>query len=209
MRKYSYHLIISICFLLSLVYAKSVLATEGLYEMTSVQGDPARCLIYVVRMQNLDYDALVSCRDLLYPVDESVNNYVVWATPIRVPQDRREPGPMKLGSLSYGKVNFIAKRPFSNIYVTTESNPNVKEPTGSIVMQAIPKSVPFLDKPTTPTPSPKEEAGKPEKAEDVQPTTVKSLKDKLILGFKRAGLAAVFALVAVGGLVFVLTRPRG
>ena len=70
------------------------------------------------------------------------------------------------------------------------------------------KPITFLEKPTENLPENPEATGE-ESQESPTPTPEKSsVRDKVILGLKRAGLASGLALVAIIGLVFVLTRPK-
>ncbi len=62
----------------------------------------------------------------------------------------------------------------------------------------------FLERPTTPTPTPEGEIPEEEEVAAEQLST----GQRLVLAFKRAGVVILLALVAVVGLVFVLTRPR-
>jgi len=150
-------------------------------------------------MQNKNYNMLVSCRDLLYPADTTLFTYVLWGVPTAGGE------PFKLGALGFGKADFTTKTPFTVLFVTAETDERVGSPSGDIVMQGSSQPITFLDKPTTPTPAP---SGK------LSPTptvTIEKLttQQRLLLGLKRAGLISLLALVAVIGLVFVVTRSRG
>jgi len=193
---------VAIFFILSFfVYVKPSFASEGTVEMRSTTNEDYRCWVASIRMQNQIYSILVGCQNLLYPAGENIYSYVVWATP------KEDDKPIKLGQLGYGKAQFQSKTPFSAVYVTTEVNPNVRAPEGPVVMRGQVETIRFLENPTTPTPTPtstKEEEQK--KAEET--TQGKSLRERFALGLKRAGLAAVLAIVAIIGLVYILTRPR-
>lgn len=152
-------------------------------------------------MQNLVYQVPISCRDIVYPVNNTIFSYILWANPVDGSK------PIKLGPINLGKAEFSVKVPFASLFITTEQNPGVKEPTGDIVMKGSIKPITFLEKPGTPAPTiqPGEEGTtSPKQSTTSQP----SVRDRLITGLKRAGLASALALVAILGLVFVLTRPR-
>lgn len=150
-------------------------------------------------MPDQAYRVLVSCRDLLYPAGENIFSYIMWASPTG------GGNPIKLGALGFGKAEFKTKNGFSSLLVTTEVNPKVKKPSGDIVMQGGVQPISFLERPTTPTPTPEGEVSE-EEAE--VPSEQLTAGQRLISALKRAGVVILLALVAVIGLVFVLTRPK-
>lgn len=186
----------------------SILASEGTVELRSTTGQPYRCYAASLLMEDLAYTILITCRDLIYPVDNPrIFTYALWATP------KDTSTPVLLGFLGFGKATFRIVQPFSNLFVTTEENPGTPQPTGPVVMRGDVQTISFLERPTSPTPTPKEEERKEEVTEEVpeeeadmaRPTT----REKLSLAVRRAGLAALFALIALVGLIFVVTRSRG
>lgn len=180
-------------------------ASEGTVELESQTNEPTRCYAVSLRMQNLEYRILFSCRYLIYPVDENIFNYVMWATPAS------GGNAVKLGAVGLGKGEFKTKTAFSSLFVTTESKKDTKIPTGNTVMFGDVQSIMFLEEELTATPtlSPddEEEAEIGEEQEEVKQEM--STRDKLLLAFKRAGIAALFALVALIGIIFVVSRSRG
>ena len=179
-----------------------VLASDGIFELRSLTGDNARCFAVSLLMTNGRYKIVVSCVDLLYPPQPpDIFTYVVWATPI----DGNRP--VRLGELGVGKAQYEAGQQFSELFVSTEQMANVRSPSGNIVMRATAQPIAFLQRPTTPTPVPeKQPQGEtPEQAESENLST----RDKLFTALRRAGIAALLALVAIIGLVFVITRSRG
>ncbi len=194
------------------------MASDGIIELTSTMGKDYRCFVVSLGMQNLEYRIPFACRDLLYPAGENIFTYIVWATPIE------GDAPIKLGSLGLGKGEFKTKTPFSNLFVTTEKNSKTKIPTGVVVMRGTVEPIAFLEKPPAPTltqspekepddsvdeVSDEEQAGEPERADETT-TEFKSLstKEKLLSALKRAGTAALIALVAVVGVIFLISRKR-
>jgi hypothetical protein len=189
-------------FFSSLLFAfaiTAVNASEGRVELRSTTGEDYRCDATSFYMENSSYNILIGCRGLIYPPDEDLLNYVVWATP--------EDGgnPQRLGELGVGKALFRTRESFSSLFVTTEQNKSTRSPEGKTVMRGTIVPISFLEKPTTPTPTPEEQESEIVQEQD---TSELSTKDRLLLGLKRAGLVSFFALLAVIALVFVITRPR-
>jgi hypothetical protein len=183
---------------------KNVKATEGTIELTSQTNEPYKCYAASLRMQNLEYRILFSCRYLIYPVDETIFNYVMWATP------RDGGNPLRLGALGLGKGEFKTKTPFSSLFVTTESKRDTKTPTGTVVMRGSVRAIEFLEVETAPSPVPSPDSE--EEGEEIAEEEVKqelTTREKLVLALKRAGIAALFALVALVGIIFVVSKSRG
>jgi hypothetical protein len=185
-----------------LISKNIVSASEGTFELRSTNQNTYRCFAASLQMQNLMYQVTVSCREIVYPVDETIYSYILWANPVDGSK------PVKLGPINLGKAEFSVKPPFDSLFITNEQNPGVKDPTGDVVMKGSIKPITFLEKPGTPAPT--EQPGQKGTTSPQKSTTnTQSLRDKLLTGLKRAGLASALALVAILGLVFVLTRPRG
>jgi len=134
------------------VVAGGVKANEGTAELRNTTGDRARCWVASVLLKTFSYHVVVSCRDLIYPVDENVFDYVLWINPVgrKVPE--------KLGSLGVGKAQFDTRLAFASMFVTKEGKLNPIKP-GPVAMQGNIGSVPFLEvapgEPTlTPIPTP-------------------------------------------------------
>lgn len=179
-----------------LLAARPARASEGTVELRATTEENYRCFAASLQMQDLFFRVLVSCRDLIYPAGPNIFTYIVWAIP------SAGGGQIKLGELGFGKAEFRTNETFSSLFVTTEADRNVRSPTGPVVMQGRMSSILFLDRPTTPTPVPE---GETEAQVEIQEL---SNRERLSLGLRRAGLAALLALLAVIGLVFVLTRGR-
>jgi hypothetical protein len=187
---------------LVLFLAKSVSASEGIFKMGSTTGENYRCYATSVLLENRSYRILLSCRNLLYPAGTDIFFYVLWANPIEGNKQ------IKLGSVDFGKGLFNTKTPFNRLYVTIEKNKSVREPAGITVMSGNFEPIEFLRSSPTPTPTPQEgEEG--EVTGTTTPQQELSTRDKLLIGLRRAGLVALFALIALIGLIFVVTRSRG
>ena len=149
-------------------------------------------------MQDLKYIILVTCRNLIYPAGDDIFSYVLWATPLDGDK------PINFGQLGLGRAQFKSGEPFSSLFVTTEGNPKTKSPTGPVVMRGtmqripIPQGSEFFDEEKVELPQ-----------EVVQATLTPIPKgSSLVRGLRSAGVAIVLGIVAVVGLVFVLTRSR-
>ncbi len=179
-------------------FTKVSFASEGTIEMLSTTAEDYRCWVASVRMQNQDFRIAFTCRNLIYPVDDNVFNYVLWTQPLDGSK------PVKLGVLGLGKGEFRTQKPFSELFVTTEKSKDVKSPENPVIMRGSVESLEaFFGRPTpTPTPTPEK---KTTEAGGQELTT----RQKLLLALRRAGIAALIALVAIIGLVFVITRSRG
>jgi hypothetical protein len=201
--------IITVFFITLLLAAKVAFASEGTVELSSTSSEPYRCFVVSIRMKSLEYKIPFSCRNLIYPADENIFNYIMWATP-------EEGGnPVKLGALALGKGEFKTKTTFSDLFVTIERSAGTKTPTGRVVMRGDLLPIEFLEEVTTPTPTPEEEAEEEispgdEGGEELEePQEELTTRQKFVLALRRAGIAALFALIALIGLIFVITRSRG
>jgi hypothetical protein len=180
-------------------------ASVGLVELRSTNREDYRCFASSLFLPNNRYDVAINCVDLVFPISQSQNLfYIVWVTPT----DGKPPA--RLGDLGKGLVRFESGLPFSRIFVTVEANPNTRTP-GITVMTGAVVPIEYLQRPTTPTPTleVKPTEGQDGDQEGGTSTTNLSTRDKLLLALKRAGIAAVIALVAIVGLIFVVTRSRG
>lgn len=182
----------------------TVSASEGSFELRSTDDNNYKCYAASLLMQNLNYKIILSCRNILFPVDETIFTYMLWANPSAGGK------PVKLGSVGLGKGEYVTKIAFTSLFVTTEQNVNTKEPAGNVVMKGSIKPILFLlEEETTESSDEKTEDGEEEISPSPTPKVSSlSTRERLITGFKRAGLATGLALVSILGLVFVLTRPR-
>ncbi|KKQ75477.1 MAG: hypothetical protein US95_C0003G0029 [Candidatus Woesebacteria bacterium GW2011_GWB1_38_5] len=181
----------------------TVSASEGTFELRSTDDNNYKCYAASLLMQNLNYKIILSCRNILFPVDETIFTYMLWANPSAGGK------PVKIGSVGLGKGEYATKVAFASLFVTTEQNVNTKEPAGNVVMKGSIKPILFLEKEITDSSDEKTEDGEEKISPSPTPKVSNlSTRERLITGFKRAGLATGLALVSILGLVFVLTRPR-
>ncbi len=183
----------------SVVKSTSAAMKAGSFELRSTDGGKYFCYAYSQLMQNLSYKVLITCENILFPVDETIFSYQLWANP----KDGTKA--VKLGSIGLGIAEFNTKPEFTSLFITAEQNPNVKDPTGKVVMKGSVKPITFLEKPTQAevTAAPGTTASPTQ-----TPAQKTSIRDRLLTGLKRAGLASGLALIAILGLVFILTRPK-
>lgn len=175
------------------VGASKIRASEGEFELKNQVGEDARCWAASVLMQDLKYQVLVSCRDILYPGGIEVFSYVMWAS-------QPDGGVTKLGTLDLGKVQFNTKTPFVNLYVTKEVDSKTRSPQGAIVMSGGLQRIPLLDNPNLAVDE-TNELGAPE----VSPTP--SPRPKTATNFFRVGGIVAFGLIFfVILLILVITR---
>jgi hypothetical protein len=183
-------------------------ASEGNVNLLSITNDKYRCYAASLLMSSNKYKILVGCRDLLFPPDENLFTYVMWATPVSGSK------PIKLGSIGGGRAEFSTKTAFSNLFVTMEQSSKVRVP-GGVVMRGNVESITILETRPENTPTPSDEKidgdeDETKNGEEPQDKTQNlSTRDRLVLGLKRAGLVSFLALIALVGLIFVVSRSRG
>jgi len=186
--------------LLFLFQPQKTFASEGIIELKSTTQEKYRCFVFSVLMPDANHTLLYSCRDLVYPIGAESFAYVLWAQPI-------EGKPTKLGSLGVGKGEFKTKTPFTQLFVTTETNAEVREPRGQTVMRGEVLVNQFLER-LTPTPTLQAETLQTVTPTPRPTTAPLSTREKFTQAFKRAGLAAFLALISLIGLIFVITRAK-
>lgn len=177
-----------------LATTSSTEASEGIIELRNVEGGQARCYSLSAIMQDLNYNVLITCRDITYPGGTDVFNYIVWANPIG--SDKAQ----KLGPLGLGKVEFETETSFSSLFVTKERSEKVNAPTGPTVMQGGVQRITLLDNP--------QDLGELEESEmpELTPTPAPAKGTGLNI-FRIGGAFAIAAILGIILLIFVLTRP--
>jgi hypothetical protein len=191
---------------LSLTKPEKTFANTGYVELRSTNNESYRCYASSLIIPNNKFDVAINCVDLLFPINPpQLTTYMVWANP---PTGNK---PVKLGDLGKGVARFEVAAPFSSLFITVEANQNPRNPGAITVMRGNVEPINFLQRATSPTPTLEpEDTEEPTKAEEKpNDTTNLSTKDKLLLALRRAGIAALIALIAIVGLIFVVTRSRG
>ncbi len=190
-----------------LIIPSDSVASEGTIELRSTGNEPYRCYAASIRMLEPEYRILFTCKFILYPAEEDVFNYIMWANPIEGTR------PVKLGLIGQGRGEFKTRVPFTNLFVTTEVSRDAKTPTGRVVMTGGVNKIMFLEEvqeyEPTPTLSAQEKETSPTPTGIAGSQTGATTRDKILTAFKRAGVAAVVAIIALVGLIFVITRSRG
>ena len=181
-------------------------ASVGFVEMRPTNNESFRCHASSYIMQNGEYRILFNCLNLIYPADENLFNYVMWATPIG------GKAALKLGLIGLGRGEFKTRTPFSQLFITTEKSKDTKTPQGRVVMRGNITPIEFLEEAeeeTSLTPAPTSGEEQISQAPEEKPLESLTTREKFSLALRRAGIAALVALVALIGLVFVITRSRG
>lgn len=157
-------IIASLLFIVTFTFgASQVNASEGLTNLRNLQDTSARCFVSSVLMSDFNYQILLSCRDIIYPVEAEVFAYTLWA---------REKGTnqvFRLGEVGIGKQLFTTNKPFTSLFVTQEQTQEPQSPSGRVVMGGRVQPIPLLDNPNSlrPTPAPTPSPTAQLSAEDV------------------------------------------
>jgi len=160
-------------------------------------------------MLDPEYRILFTCRFILYPADENIFYYVAWATPVEGQRD------VRLGTIGVGRGEFLTKTRFKGLYVTTEEDKDPRTPSGRVVMRGDIEPIEFIEEVSDYEPTPtitinQEKEISPSSPKDSNETaSEESTSGKIFSAFKRAGVAAIVAMIALAGLIFVITRSRG
>lgn len=202
------YILFVLSFTVSLLFGsvKNVQASEGIILMRSLTKENHKCYATSILMQDANYLISVACRNVKYPPNDSILYYILWATPAN------GGNPIKLTEIDLGRVYVKTRVPFKNMFVTIESDPKTKLPTGKIVMRGDVEKISFLE-------SFNEEEVTPTKNQEVKnsPTTQQTNiikeetnpKDKLFIAVQRAGVAAAIVLVILVGVIFAVSRAKG
>lgn len=172
---------------------------EGEFLLRSTTSDSHKCYVVSLIDSQANFNVLVRCQNLVYPIEGEDVAYVLWGNPIGGGKVQ------KLTQLGFGRMAVQTKIPFSSLFVTLEPTTRVDIPSGKVVMQGGLQAIEFIEEDTTPTPT-----IEGEEAEEITPTaTERSTGEKLSIALRRAGYVGIFAIIALMGLIFVITRPRG
>lgn len=188
-----------------------VSASEGIFELYSETEKDYRCFAASLLMPKGNFEVMVSCRDLIYPSQPEISSYILWANSIDGEKQ------VKLGDLGIGKAQFSTKTYFDELYVTIERNKRVKQPEGPVVMSGYIQEIDLLeftpdiqeeDEETIDLTEDGDQVDSEEVVQEDDDQEQLTTRQKLILGFKRAAVVALIALVILIGLIFVITRAR-
>lgn len=194
---------LSVFAFLALIAPENASASRGTVDLRSTNNADYRCFASSLVMQNNKYDVAINCVNVTFPINPpEISTYVVWVDPVA------GRGPVRLGDLQKGVVRFEVQQAFTRLYITEEANAGVRAPSANVVMSGQVEPIDFLERETSPTPT--TEVSAAEEADNGETDTSQlSTREKLMLALRRAGIAAIIALIAIVGLVFVVTRSRG
>ena len=129
-------------------------ASEGVVELGSINGSPTRCFALSTSVnRSNNFQVLIRCRNLIYPVQPAGMFYILWSNPIGLGKDSK---PVLIGDIAFGDVSFNIQNSFSSLFITKEQTQSPNQPSNERVMEGGVKPVSFLEKEPTPTiiPSP-------------------------------------------------------
>lgn len=138
--------ILTIILLIPVIKAE---ATEGIIELSSLDGSNARCFaMSTVLNRSTNYQVMIQCKNLIYPLENNSEYYILWATNNDEKRTTR-----RIGDIGLGKITFTTRPEFLNLFITKEQNSFPKEPSTQKIMQGNIKPITFLESPPTPTPT--------------------------------------------------------
>lgn len=191
-KKVSLGLLIATFFIL--IAGKATFASEGQIELRSTTGSQAQCYVLSGYLPGeAQYNILVICRNLIYPVSPEALRYVVWMTPTD------GTAPKRLGDLALGKVTYKTNIPFSNMFVTQEKNTNINAPTGPTVMRGNVRPIPFLEGTSQPQPD--------SSAEPILSPSPTPAPRSNVLSFLRSGAVITVISIFLILLMLILVKP--
>lgn len=135
-----------------LLQAPRAEASEGIVQLKNINGSNMRCFAMSTLLnRSSSYQLIIQCRNLIYPVEPEGMFYILWDNPIV-----KDPKPIRIGDLEFGKGSFNVGDPFSSLFITKEKTQSPNEPSNNKVMEGAIESILFLDTEPTPTliPSP-------------------------------------------------------
>jgi hypothetical protein len=193
--------------LLLLSSAQKAQASEGNVEIKSTVGTDLRCFASSVFIKTRNYKILVSCRNVVYPPNDDLLVYVLWASPVD------EGKPIRLGSLQFGKVEFNASKAFTELFITSERTDRPRSPSENVIARGIVESVEFLETgesgvtqlPTEPAETFGEILEQPTPALTATPTPEEG---SLFSRIRRGGIILAVGVFVVLVVLAILTRSR-
>lgn len=117
-------------------------ASEGTAEIRNLVGGQARCWASSVLMRDFNYKILLSCRDLVYPINSETFTYTLWVT------EQGSGDPIRLGDVGIGKREFDIEDAFNGYFVTEERTSNPRNPSDRVIMAGQVQPIAILEGPT-------------------------------------------------------------
>ena len=176
--------------------SREIEASEGYVELKSTLGEKSRCYAASVLMRDLNYNIVLSCRDIIYPGNPNEFNYLVWASP------KTGGLPIKLGELGVGKAFFRTPIEFTSLYVTREKDVKAASPSQNVALGGVVQPITFLEGTYTPQPTTANQES--EGGEKFTPPTP-STQESILASLKKAGLIFGSVIVLIV-LVVIITR---
>lgn len=185
---------------LTAVFTKTAVASEGAVKLNPTTGDGPVCLANSVYIDGA-YHLLMTCRGLVTPYSAEVTRYALWQ------YDATSKKWMFVGRLNQGKFDGVAQSKFNDLQVTAEQVSSPRQPSEFVVAKGT--VVPFeFDKSTTPVVT-----SNPSATPTPTPTTVTGTPSPSVVS-RVAGtvlrlLVIAFVIVLVAVVVMtVVTRRR-
>lgn len=136
------------------LYIPQAEASNGVVELGSTNGSSTRCFALSTSVnRSNNFQVLIRCRNLIYPVEPTGMFYILWSNPIGLGNDSK---PVLAGDMGFGDVSFNIQNSFSGLFITKEQAQSPSQPSNQRIMEGSIKPLPFLEKEPTPTriPSP-------------------------------------------------------
>lgn len=135
-------------------FAFAVNANEGVIELDSARDTNPRCFVMstLVNRSNT-FNLLVTCKNLIYPVEGNGRYYILWSVPEPDPDDNRNNDrqneraerPVRIGDIKYGKEMFKTRKPFRELFITIENERAPRTPSSNRIMEGFVDNVEFLE----------------------------------------------------------------
>lgn len=184
-----------------LVFTRTASASEGVFELGSVNKSSATCYALSVYVSGR-YEVVATCRNLTVPFSSEFTRYMMWAADEKGKYSR-------LGEVINGKLSRSLSTKFVSLAVTAESSGQPRKPSEYVVATGNLKSIPVL--------GPNESARQGEVVLTPTPTPVAKVVDQQEKSTLAKILATIGRVVGVGFLILlvgvvimtVVTRRKG
>lgn len=135
------------------IFSLKAEANEGVIELDSARDTNPRCFVMSTLVnRSRTYNLLVTCKNLIYPVEDNGRYYILWSVPEPDPdkrendrQNERAERPERIGDIKFGKEMFKTRKPFSELFITVENERSPREPSNNRIMEGFVDNVDFLD----------------------------------------------------------------
>lgn len=201
-------LVLSVIILILSFFAASlqVHASDGVVEMENADGSGARCYAMSSSTnRSSNFQLLITCRNLIYPLEPDSTFYILWADPI---DNNTNAKPFRIGDMEFGERTFTVNKAFTSLTITKEKMQQPHEPSSDVVMEGAIKPIAFLEEEPTPTEIPLFEE---EPTPKVTPKVAPKPQEK---GGGSSSVVFVIVLIitivlVVGIIIFIYRKIRG